>query len=62
MPANRSPLPQGTREARLLLGALLVVLAAVVIATSGESVAVRYLLALVTLDITFRLVNRPDSA
>jgi hypothetical protein len=60
--ATRPPLPQGSREARLLLGALLVVVAAVVIVTSGESVAVRYLLGLVTLDITVRLVNRPEEA
>jgi hypothetical protein len=35
----------------------LVLLSAVVIATSGESVAVRVLLAIVTLDVSYRLVR-----
>jgi hypothetical protein len=41
----------------MALGALLVLLSAVVIATSGESVAVRVLLAIVTLDVSYRLVR-----
>jgi len=49
-------LPQPSREIRIVLGALLVLLSAVVIATSGESVAVRVLLAIVTLDVAYRLV------
>jgi hypothetical protein len=50
-------LPAPGREVRLALGALLVVVSAVVIATSGESVAVRVLLAIVTLDVGYRLVQ-----
>jgi hypothetical protein len=56
VPADRSALPEPSREVRLVLGAVLVVLSAVVIATSGESVAVRLLLAIVTLDVAYRLV------
>ena len=50
-------LPEPGREVRIALGALLVVVAAVVIATSGESVAVRVLLAIVALDVGYRLVQ-----
>jgi hypothetical protein len=50
-------LPEPGREVRIALGAILVVVAAVVIATSGESVAVRVLLAIVALDVGYRLVQ-----
>ena len=56
MPADRPALPEPSREIRLVLAAALVLVSAVVIATSGESVAVRLLLAIVTLDVAYRLV------
>ena len=45
-----------SRSVVLLLAGLVVVSAAVIVGTSGESIAVRYLTALVALDIATRLV------
>ena len=45
-----------SRSVVLLLAGLVVVSAAVIVATSGESIAVRYLTVLVALDIATRLV------
>ena len=57
MPGERTQLPEPSPAVRMALGAVLIVLSAVVIATSGESVAVRLLLAIVTLDVSYRLVR-----
>jgi hypothetical protein len=57
VPGDRPAFPEPSREVRMALGALLVLLSAIVIATSGESVAVRVLLAIVTLDVSYRLVR-----
>ncbi len=45
-----------SRSVVLLLAGVVVVSAAVIVATSGESIAVRYLTVLVALDIATRLV------
>lgn len=50
-------LPEPGREVRMALAALLVAVTAVVIVTSGESVAVRLLLAIVGLDVSYRLAQ-----
>ena len=49
-----------TKAVRGAVAAVVVVVAAVVIATTGESIAVRYLLALVALDVAFRLLRARD--
>lgn len=46
-----------TKGVRTIVAAVVVLVAVVVIATTGESIAVRYLLGLVALDIAFRLLN-----
>ncbi len=58
-PPRGSTTPWYRQKSVLIAVAVVVIVSAgVIVATSGESVAVRYLTALVALDIAVRLVDR----